>query len=148
MAEKFSEHVRDVYSATFIIHVYLSERFIKCNFFLGVPDYQGRSTLHETTSNDPDPEEYDDSDDTESVISAGNVDVPGSPLIFKQKTIFIRKLPWNMSEQRLFDELYHLFSNIGPIKVITSKNSPKTDIRLYYFMFRLISEQRNHVSIY
>lgn len=75
-----------------------------------------------------DPEESDDIYDDKSVGSASD-----DSQIHKQNTIFIWSLPFNMSEQRLFDTLWDVFSTVGQIKVPTKINARNQILRLMIF---------------
>lgn len=60
----------------------------------------------------------DDTSDNDSSSSAYDINDRANTQVFDKKKIFVRGLPLEMSEQRLFDTLWDVFNTVGRIKVI------------------------------
>ncbi|CAF1436890.1 unnamed protein product [Adineta steineri] len=74
-------------------------------------------------------DEYEDTDNTESVASESVISDLNDVPMFKNNTIFISGLPLTMPEQRLFDTLWNEFRTIGEIQ--STRRTKKPSIYLF-----------------
>jgi hypothetical protein len=70
---------------------------------------------------EPKDDECGNADDTKNAANEGEIGGTPDPRIFRRNSIFITGLPSTMTEQRLFDTLWDVFSTVGKIEVTKRK---------------------------